>query len=142
VGDITLTLLTPDGPTTRPAVRHDDHLFLTADDLEALTGWTAKREGLCRDDACIPVRDPATYDAAGRLDLLAVAALLRRPLALELETDGGTATAVLGEATADRVASLESLAAPPFELPRLDGSPVGLATFASHKRLLLAWASW
>ena len=50
--------------------------------------------------------------------------------------------AVLGEAPTTLRGDLDSLVAPAFTLPELDGHPVSLSGFDGRKRLLFAWASW
>jgi hypothetical protein len=116
----------PDGPWLEPAA------------LAAATGWTLKPEGLCRDAACVPVRDRAALVRDGRVSLAAVAALLDRPLALDV----AEGVAALGASAAERGARLRSLEAPDFTLPDLDGRLHSLAAQRGRKALLLAWAGW
>ena len=134
-----LTILSDGRSAEVTADLDGERVLLSPDAVETATGWTPKPEGLCRDDACIPLRDTNAVDDAGRLDLAGVAAALRRPLATELD---GVAVAVLGDAAADRAAAMASLTAPDFELEGLDGKPVRLSDAEGHKRLLLACASW
>jgi hypothetical protein len=138
-GETTLTLLTADGATTAEATVDGAQLRVPADAVEAATGWTLKPEGLCRAEACIPLRDPDAVGAGG-VDLAAVASALRRPLAFE--HGGAEAVAVLGDAAADRTEAQRGLRAAPFSLPGVRGGTVSLADHAGAKRLLLAWASW
>ncbi len=134
----TATILIDDRSTDVAATRDGDTLLVDADDLTRATGWALKPEGLCRDEVCVPVRDPGRLTRDARIDLRAFAAALGQPVALEA-TAG---LAVLGDA-ADTVASrLTALTAPPFTLPDLDDHPVALSDFAGRKRLLIAWASW
>jgi hypothetical protein len=137
VGD-TATIVDRDRATVVHAVPGDDTLLVDADDLARATGWTLKPEGLCRGNVCVPVRNRDAIVHGPRLDLQAFADALHRPVALE----PAAGLAVLGDASADVGAQLDSLTAPPFTLPDLDGNPVALADFAGRKRLLIAWASW
>jgi hypothetical protein len=106
--------------------------------LYAALGWELKPQGLCKDDRCVPVTaQQGRIDAAG-VDLAAVAALLGRPLALDV----AERVACFGTAAADRAAQLASLAAPDFTLPDLDGTPHSLSDYRSKKVLLVAYASW
>jgi len=106
--------------------------------LARATGWTLKPEGLCREAVCVPVRDRAVLANAAGVDLAAFAALLVRPLALDL----AERTAALGTAAADRAASLTSLEAPDFSLPDLAGRRHTLSEHRGKKALLIAYASW
>ena len=117
-------------------VRGDGVLVQRAD-IERATGWLRKSEGLCRGEVCVPVRD-AGLDVDGRIDLVAFAAALRRPLAL----DAGESAAFLGTSSGDRAEQLGSLRAPDFTLPDLDGRPHSLSDHLGKKILLAAYASW
>jgi hypothetical protein len=127
-----------DRAVTVRATTHEGTLLVPADDVARATGWALKPEGLCRDDACVPVRDPDALVIDGAIDVRVLAAVLGRPVAVE--PDAGLA--VLGEAPAMVGTQLASLEAPPFALPDLDGRTVSLEDFADRKRLLIAWASW
>ena len=140
MAEIALTVVTADGTSEVAAAIEGERLLLDPAALLEATGWELKPEGLCRDELCVPVRPSDGVDVDGRVDLGAMAAVMRRPLATEL--DGGVAVAVLGEAAADRAAARASAVAPPFELETVDGGRVSLDQFAGRKRLLHAWASW
>jgi hypothetical protein len=101
------------------------------------TGWELKPQGLCRGDACIPVRR-SIADPDGRLVLSDVAASMGRPAVADIERG----IVAIGTSTADRAASMASLEAPDFTLPDLDGNSVSLSDFKRRKVLLLAWSSW
>ncbi len=116
----------------------DGRVFIPAAELARATGWTLKPEGLCRDAACVPVRDRAALVAAGGVDLACFAAALGRPLALDV----AEGTAALGTAAADRSAALASLEAPDFSLPDLAGRLHTLSEHRGKKALLIAYASW
>ena len=107
-------------------------------DIEAALGWKLTREGLCRGSICIPVRDRASLVRADGLDLVALAALLGRPLAL----DADEGVAALGESAGDRLSALHTLEAPDFTLPDLAGRRHTLSAHRGKKVLLIAYASW
>jgi peroxiredoxin len=133
-----LTVVDGDRTVELDASLGDGTVLLGTDDLERATGWELRPEGLCRGDACVPVRGRDALVDGDRVDLVGVAEALRRPLALEPEA----AIAVLGDAADERAAELTDLRAPAFTLPDVDGGEVSLADHGGRKRLLLAWASW
>lgn len=101
-------------------------------------GWQFKPEGLCREDVCIPVRDRAALSVDGGLDLETLAALLGRPLALDVDERA----AALGTPHTSRAAEMASLAAPDFRLPDIHGRMHTLSDHRGSKVLLIAYASW
>lgn len=135
------TILTEQGPvevTAGPGA--EGQLWLSAEDTEAVSGWTMKPEGLCRGDICVPVPGGRTADYL-RGDLINLAAFWRRmdkPLA---HSRDGQSWA-FGEAAGARAASLKSLQAPDFSLPDLDGALHSLSEFRGKKVFLATWASW
>lgn len=116
----------------------DGRLWLSADDLHRVTGWTLKPEGLCREDACVPLpADGSWQDQDGRIDLTAFAARAGRPAVRDGERDiwgfGEPAEARSGRGSA---------LAPDFTLPDVDGNPRSLSDFRGRKVFLLAWGSY
>ena len=111
-----------------------DRVWLDPAELEAVTGWVRKPEGLCRGPVCVPVREPID-DGAGRVDLTAVA----RTLGKRLVVGAGGAVAALADDPMGRgeVRNLHDLS-----LPDLDGRMVDLSGTAGQKVVLIAWASW
>jgi hypothetical protein len=114
-----------------------ERVLLDADVLAALTGWHRKPEGLCRDDVCVPVRDPA-LDVDGAIDVARFAAALARPVVIDVEHG----VVALGERSADRRGPIESGVAPDFTLPQLAGGTFTFSSLGRRKKLLLAWSSW
>jgi len=117
-----------------------DALWMTRADVERATGWAWKPEGLCRDDACIPLprgADRALVDG----DRLDVAALWRH-LGWPVAHDATAQWWVLGEGAERRAGSLASLTAPDFELPDLDGHLHRLSDYRGRRIFLATWASW
>ena len=133
------TLLTDRGSTT--AGRADgENLWLSGRDLESATGWALKPEGLCKADVCVPVPRDRTGDfvSGGEINVAA----FWRQMDLPLVHDDSGQTWVLGESATSRSAQLQSLDAPDFTLPDLDGRQHSLAAQRGKKVLLVTWASW
>jgi hypothetical protein len=107
-------------------------------DLERAFGWRLEARGLCKGDACVPVRDRASLAGPEGVDLEVFAHVLDRPLALDREEG----VAVLGVGAGERRAALASLVAPDFELPDLSGRLHRLSDQRGRKVLLVAYASW
>jgi hypothetical protein len=120
-----------------------DRLWIPLDELERSTGWTAKPEGVCRDEVCVPVpasRKADWLDGEGRrLDFAAFAAHLGHAVARDDERGVWS----FGP-PADRGAASGSgpVAAPDFRLPDLDGRLHALSEYRGKKVLLYCWASW
>ena len=120
-----------------------DRLWIPLDELERSTGWTAKPEGLCRGELCVPV--PAAHrsewlDEAGRrLDFAAFAAHLGHAIARD--EDRGIWS--FGP-PADRGAASGAgpVMAPDVRLPDLDGALHALSDYRGKKVLLYCWSSW
>jgi hypothetical protein len=134
----TLTLLDEDSPLQVPAVVEADGVRLSPDVVQRSLGWRLEAAGLCRGDTCVPVRPEHGLLRDDGLDLRALAALLERPLALDVDER----IARLGASAAERGQRLRSLDAPEFTLPDLGGHPHRLSEHRGRKLLLLAWASW
>src|SRR4051795_5234582 len=100
-----------------------DRVLLDAVGLGELTGWQLKPEGLCRDDVCVPVRDPdLTVD--GAIDVGRFAVALARPAVV----DAVNGVVARGERSADRRGPIEAGLAPDFTLPQLDGGTFTLSS--------------
>jgi len=120
--------------------RAAEELWLTVDSLHSATGWHLEPEGLCKDDVCVPLAgdkrerfvDGEVVNASG----------LWRALDRPVLHDASRKTWMLGESAADRGRRLESLEAPDFTLPDIEGQPHSLSDFRGQKVLLATWASW
>ena len=115
-----------------------DGVRLAPDAVHAALGWALQPQGLCRGDACLPVRPEHGLVRDDGVDLAALAERLDRPLALDVDER----IAWLGASAAERGARLRSLDAPDFALPDLGGQEHRLTDFRGRKVFLLAWASW
>jgi hypothetical protein len=117
---------------------HGAAIRMRPEALAAGLGWRLEAQGLCRGDVCVPVRDRAALESAEGIDLAALARVLDRPLALDVDEG----VAVLGASAAERGVRLASLEAPDFALPDLAGRTHTLRDQRGKKTLLIAWASW
>jgi hypothetical protein len=123
------------------AVSDGGDLWLSQADLSAATGWELKPQGLCRGEQCVPIppaRKSEFLDAGERFNLAAFARYLGRPV---VRDDLGDVW-LFGDTAASRRDALQSLEAPDFTLPDLDGKTYSLSQFRGKKVLLLSWASW
>jgi hypothetical protein len=127
-----------DREATVEGFRDGDSLLMPESTLDAAAGWELKPQGLCQGDVCVPVRDRSALGPAGLIDVGALGATLHRPVAVEAEHG----LAVMGTAAGAAAESMQSLRAPDFTLPDLEGHDVSLRDFAGRKRLLVAFASW
>jgi hypothetical protein len=121
-----------------PAQLAGDRVRIPAADLRRALGYELKSEGLCRADACFPVRDRAALVVAESLDLGELARVTGRPLALDTAERAGA----LGTALGERLAALRGLEAPDFTLPDFSGRSHTLSGHRGKKVLLIAYSSW
>ena len=115
----------------------DGRVVLSHEALASL-GWELHPEGLCRDGLCVPVPAEIALETGGGVDLAALARVIDRPLALDIEETA----AYLGVSARERERALRSLVAPDFTLPDLAGRPHRLSDHRGKKVLLVAYASW
>jgi hypothetical protein len=118
--------------TTAESVR------LSPEELRTSLGWELKPEGLCKGSLCVPHHRQPDLVTADGIELARFAALIERPLALDVEERVG----VLGASARARGQQLLSLQAPDFTLPDLDGHPHTLSGYRGRRVLLVAHASW
>jgi hypothetical protein len=134
----TFTLLEGGDAVEVPARIEGEAVRVPAPTVASVLGWEIKPQGLCRGEICIPVRGAKDLSTDAGVDLAALARLIGRPLALDLEHGA----AALGSSAAERAAQLGSLEAPDFTLPDLHGNPHSLSAERGKKVLLVAYASW
>lgn len=115
-------------------------LWLSKAEVERATGWTLKPEGLCHADACVPP-PPGAQAQFIEGDAVNITAFWRH-LGHPVVRDGAGESWVLGIGSRERARALESLQAPDFVLPDLDGRMHALADHRGRKVLLVTWASW
>lgn len=110
-------------------------LWVSTDDLTAATGWVLKPEGLCRDDACVPLpQDGSWQDAEGRVNILAFAERMGHPVVVDEARD------VWAFGAAEQPSL--SVEAPDFTFPDIDGQPHSLSDFRGKKVFLYTWGSY
>jgi hypothetical protein len=105
---------------------------VSAVELERVTGWALKPEGLCRDERCVPFAT-ASRDA---IDLVDVARALGMPLVEERRAG----LWALGPESGGK--ALETATLPDIILPDLAGRTFHFASLRGRKALIVAWASW
>lgn len=105
---------------------------MAVEEFERETGWVLKPEGACRGAVCVPLPPQGP-----RIDL----AVLAERLGMGLVHDPAHGLWALGPSTVSGRA-LESVEAPDFTLPDLDGRPFRLGSLRGRKVVLVAWASW
>jgi hypothetical protein len=114
-------------------------LWLSAVDLERVTGFKLKPEGLCKEEICVPVpRGDKSFVKDGAVDAVAFWRHIGHPV---VHDDAADAWA-LGLGAAARTQALEALEAPDFCLPDLDGRMHALSAQRGRKVFLATWASW
>jgi hypothetical protein len=129
-------------PYATAAEAEGEDLWVPASELAAATGWELRPEGACRGEECVPIpadrRGEFLRERPARFNLAALARLLGQPV---LHEDGHGVWS-FGEPAADRRRSMQSLQAPDFSLPDLDGHSHALADYRGRKVFLVFWASW
>ncbi len=118
-----------------------EQLWLAPHELRRSTGWEMKAAGLCRGSTCIPVpagRRAEFLRADGRVNLTGFAARESRAVV----HDDARTVWVFGRSGAARSAVTQTLQAPDFELPGLDGRLHRLSDARGRKVLIASWASW
>jgi AhpC/TSA family len=124
----------------RSARADGEQLWLEAGEFLTATGWALKPEGFCRGDTCVPVPPARAHEfvAGGSVNAAAFWGRLGKPII----HDAAREVWVLGTSAADRSTSLQSLEAPDFSLPDLNGRTWTLSEHRGKKVLLATWASW
>ena len=135
------TILTEAGATdVAGAEAVGDDLWLPIEDLTRATGWTMKPEGLCHGEVCVPVPKDRN-DQFVREGAVNVAEFWRHTGSPVLHDAAGD-TWMLGNSAGERARALETLEAPDFTLPDLDGKPHSLSDYRGKRVFLTTWSSW
>jgi len=140
---MSVTIIDGDRPmSVASATAEGNNLWLSLDDLCATTGWELTPQGVCLGEVCVPI--PAGREAdfvradGAQFNLAALARQLNHPAV----HDDAYAVWVFGEAVNARDNAWQSLQAPEFTLPDLDGQWQSLSEYRGQKILLVSWASW
>jgi peroxiredoxin len=127
------------GPKGTVRARVDgDRLIIDSTGFEALTGWKAKPEGLCRGDVCRPWTDRESVGEGDELDLEA----LCRNGAMPVVVDPAEGVGAVGTATDQRSEELRSDAAPPVVLRDLSGDIRPVIDDLPGQKMVVAFSSW
>lgn len=132
------TLIDVTTPATVQARIANGRVRLAPESVRDALGWKLDGGVLCRDTMCVPVPDGIDLANDQGIDLEALARVLDRPLALDLDEGA----ACLGAPARERAEALRTLQAPDFSLPDLDGRLHALSEQRGRKVLLVVWASW
>jgi hypothetical protein len=109
-------------------------LDIDAEAFTARTGWTAKQQGLCQGDVCVPA--PGAIRADGTLDATVISERLHMPLVHD-EAHGLWA---LGPASGGK--ALATAVAPDPVLRDRNGDSFSLSSLRGRRVIMVAWASW
>jgi hypothetical protein len=140
---VSVTLLYLDEePRDAAAVPEGDDLWIAVDELAAVTGWELRPEGACRGEQCVPIprgrEAEFVRDTPARFNIAALARWLGQPVV----HDSAHGVWLVGEAAGDRRRQRQSLRAPDFRLPDVDGRAHSLSDYRGRKVFLVSWASW
>lgn len=114
-----------------------ESLWLSTADLERATGWQLKPEGLCKGPVCVPDRN-GTLARNGAVDVASFWRHMGHPIA----HDAAREIWSFGAGADERAQALQSLEAPDFALPDIDGKIHRLSDYRGRKVMLATWASW
>jgi hypothetical protein len=126
------------------AAEPSNDLWITMKDLTRATKFVVKPQGVCRDELCFPIPKAKKSEFISKkgsmtwFNLSEFARLLKQPVA----TDEKNGVWYFGARPDEQNAYLESLEAPNFTLPDVNGRTHSLSDFKGKKVLLLTWASW
>jgi len=130
-------------PYTAAATAEGEDLWVHAHELPGATGWELRPEGACRGDVCVPIprgrEGEFVRDRPARCFNVAALARLRAEPVVHEDAHG---VWFFGDGAAARRTEMQSLRAPDFTLPDLEGRPHALADYRGKKIFLVFWASW
>ncbi len=132
------TIIDDGSPVSVPATLQNDQIRLQPADLRRAVRWELKSEGFCRGSTCVSIPEASSVVTDAGIDLLQLARLLDRPLAVDTEERA----VYLGTSAGNRGEALATLQAPDFTLPDVEGEPHSLSDYRGLKVLLVAYASW
>jgi hypothetical protein len=127
-----------------PTISESKDLWLNKKDLTRATRFVVKPQGVCRDELCFPLpknRKAQFLTRKGNTEwfnLSEFARLIKQPVAF----DDKNGVYYFGPRADAQNSHLNSLEAPDFSLPDLNGKTHSLTDFRGKKVLLVTWASW
>lgn len=130
------------------ALAASSDLWVTLKDLTRATKFVLKPQGVCRDQLCFPVpkaRKSAFLSKQGAVtwfNLSEFARLLRQPVAFNTGDAQNATTWYFGARPEVQNSFVDSLIAPNFTLPDINGKMHSLSDFRGKKVLIVTWASW
>ena len=139
-----VTVLTATSATEvspKPGESHpDNELWLGTAITTAITGWSMKPEGFCKDDVCVPtpLGRADNFVQGDAINVSSFWDLMGKPAVRSENAD----VWLLGESASNRNNALLSLEAPDFTLNDLDGNLHSLSDYRGKRVLLITWASW
>jgi hypothetical protein len=134
------TILIDDNVTICNANVKNNELWIEQKELEKTTGWSIKPEGFCQGNTCIPYpkTETETFMQGSEINVSSFWNLMDRPI---LHDESGD-TWMLGTSHKERLSTLNSLKAPNFSLPGLDGKSHSLSDYKGKRVFLTTWSSW
>jgi peroxiredoxin len=119
-----------------------DELLVPKENVDAITGFELKSQGLCAGEVCIPIPSGAQWlterDDTIYFNVSRFAQKVDQVFARDAEHNVWSFTAVPTVQTSPLMAG----EAPDFTLPDRTGKIVRLSDFRGKKVLILTWASW
>ncbi len=116
----------------------------SSNDLARATRFAIKPQGVCRDELCFPLPKKrfaefvSKKDATTWFNLTEFARLIKQSFVV----DQKNSVWYFGAREGEQNSYINSLEAPNFTLPDLNGKLHSLADFRGRKILLVTWASW
>lgn len=126
------------------SVLESKDIWLSKKDLALATRFVVKPQGVCRDELCFPLPKKRKAEFLNRqgktewFNLSEFARLIKQPTAID-EKQG---VYYFGPRADAQNAHLNSLEAPDFTLPDMNGKLHSLRQYRGKKVLLITWASW
>jgi len=117
-----------------------DQLWISTADAKRIAGLSSQAEGFSMDGVAVPLPSGNNENFL-RGDEVNLAAIWRQMNKPALSDESGEVW-VLGASAGERAAALQTLQAPNFTLPDLEGQPHSLSDFRGKKIFLVSWASW
>ncbi len=134
------TLLIDDKATICNANVKNNELWINQEELEKTTGWSLKAEGFCQGNTCIPYPKTETenFVQGSEVNVSSFWTLMDKPILHDKSGD----TWMLGTSHKERLGALNSLQAPNFSLPDLEGKQHTLSDYKGKRIFLTTWSSW